>query len=110
MHDRSERLRSEIVAALPEFASGRLDTLGVDVAALRGEIDDAVATASRGLAALLALPFDRQADTPLEELTTQHMGVDEVAVVRNAERTVRTKMASHVNRPQSLQFPLGKRQ
>lgn len=66
MHPFAARLSSSILAALPGYLEGRLGDLGVDPADHRAALQAATERARSGLAELLALPFDRQHEAPLE--------------------------------------------
>lgn len=62
----SRRLVEALSADLEPYLRHRLSGLGIDPGAVRSAIERAAADVGRELEALLGLPFDRQAETPLE--------------------------------------------
>jgi hypothetical protein len=78
---RSRALEREITLALPGLLSVRVEAAGADPIQLEEAISHAVAEAGEGLRSLLARPFDRQPETPLE-------------VVRRALEPLTTAMAA----------------
>jgi hypothetical protein len=66
MRSTASNLLTAVVEALPGYLEERIIALGLDPAAFVGVLEAAAGSARVGLADLLARPYDRQTESPLE--------------------------------------------
>lgn len=93
MIDSAQRLVDAVAASLPAHLSARLEALGVPAEHLDATLSQVTGRAVEALTVLLALPFDRQPEAPLEvvrhaiaELTDELDGRGIEPPVRDAEQ------------------------